>query len=276
MNTLFALTAVKKADQQFFKDRSVFYSTFPIRDQAPRGPWDYELKSVYTIGILNFVFDEDKYDREYFHHEVKLMDVNKLEVFYDKLTFIYLEMPKFTKGLDELDSLFDKWMYVLKNLPDLMERPVALQERVFKRVFSVAEIAKFNREERLAYEHSLKVYRDWYSVFRTAKIKSEAKGFEKGHARGLAEGLKEGMEKGMAEGMEKGMAEGMEKGRAEGMEKGMAEGMAKGMAEGMEKGRAEGEREKQLEIARNFKSLGIPVVEIARGTGLSVAEIEAL
>ena len=122
MNTLFALTAVKKADQQFFKDRSVFYSTFPIRDQAPRGPWDYELKSVYTIGILNFVFDEDKYDREYFHHEVKLMDVNKREVFYDKLTFIYLEMPKFTKGLDELDSLFDKWMYVLKNLPDLVQR----------------------------------------------------------------------------------------------------------------------------------------------------------
>ena len=128
------IVEMQKAKQKYFKDRSVFYSTFPIREQAKVGDWDYELKSVYTVGILNFVFDEDKDDEEYYHHEVKLMDVGRKEVFYEKLTFIYLEMPKFRKREEELETLFDKWMFVLKNLATLLERPVALQERVFKRL----------------------------------------------------------------------------------------------------------------------------------------------
>ena len=111
------LVEMQKGEQQFFKDRSVFYSTFPIREQAKRGNWDYELKAVYTVGILNFVF-EDK-DDEYFHHEVKLMDIYTKEVFYDKLTFVYLEMPKFNKREDELVTMFDKWLFVLRNLASL-------------------------------------------------------------------------------------------------------------------------------------------------------------
>ena len=118
------LIEMQKAEQQFFKDRSVFYSTFPIREQAQRGSWNYRLKSVYTIGILNFCFDES--DPGYFHHEVKLMDTRTKEVFYDKLTYIYLEMPKFTKSLAELDNIFDKWLYAIRHLPDLLERPKEL------------------------------------------------------------------------------------------------------------------------------------------------------
>ena len=37
---------MQKAEQQFFKDRSVFYATFPIREQAKRGDWNYRLKAV--------------------------------------------------------------------------------------------------------------------------------------------------------------------------------------------------------------------------------------
>ena len=42
------------------------------------------------------------------HHEVKLMDVDDKHVFYDKLTFVYLEMPKFNKTEDQLDGMMDK------------------------------------------------------------------------------------------------------------------------------------------------------------------------
>ena len=146
--------------QQFFKDRSVYYSTFPIREQAKRGDWDYRLESVYTVGILNFVFDEDKNSKDYFHHEVKLMDVNTKKVFYDKLTFIYLELPKFTKTEHELETLFEKWVFVLKNLSRLLERPAALQERVFNRLFEAASIARFTPKQLREYEDSVKAYRD--------------------------------------------------------------------------------------------------------------------
>ena len=104
---------MQKAEQQWFKDRSVYYSSFPIRSQGEKGKWLFGLKAVYTIGILNFVFDEDKDDENYYHHVVQLMDVNKKEVFYDKLTYIYLEMPKFRKSEDELQDMTDKWLYAL-------------------------------------------------------------------------------------------------------------------------------------------------------------------
>ena len=113
---------MQKAEQQWFKDRSVYYSSFPILSQGEKGKWLFGLKAVYTIGILNFVFDEDKDDENYYHHVVQLMDINKKKVFYDKLTYIYLEMPKFKKTEDELVDLTDKWLYALKNLPRLLEQ----------------------------------------------------------------------------------------------------------------------------------------------------------
>lgn len=175
---------MQKADQQWFKDRSVYYSSFPIRQQGEKGQWRFGLKAVYTIGILDFVFDEDKDDEEYYHHVVKLMDVNKKEVFYDKLTYIYLEMPKFQKTEDELETMVDKWLYALKNLPHLLERPKALQERIFKKFFDVAEIGNLSKEEYAKYFESEKVYYDNDGAIRTAEAKGIAKGREEGRAEG--------------------------------------------------------------------------------------------
>jgi predicted transposase/invertase (TIGR01784 family) len=166
---------MQKADQQWFKDRSVYYSSFPIRQQGEKGQWRFGLKAVYTIGILDFVFDEDKDDQEYYHHVVKLMDVNTKEVFYDKLTYIYLEMPKFQKTEEELETIADKWLYALKNLSRLLERPKALQDRIFKKFFDVAEIANLSKDEYVKYLESEKVYYDNDGAIRTAEAKGRAK-----------------------------------------------------------------------------------------------------
>ena len=241
------LVEMQKVEQQSFKDRSIYYSTFAIREQAPRGEWNYELKGVYTIGILNFCFKDN--GGEDYYHEVKLMDTATKEVFYDKLVFIYLEMPKFTKTEGELTTLFDKWLYVIRNLAALMERPRVLQEKVFAHLFEAAEIAKFSKVERYEYEESLKAYRDWFSVMETAELRGEERGFKRGE--------------------EKGMAEGIAKGIAKGMAKGIAEGIAEGMAKGVERGRWE----ERLQNARNLKALGLHNKLIAQATGLSEEDI---
>ena len=75
------LIEMQKAEQEYFKDRSIFYSTFPIQEQAPQGRWNFKLNKVYTIGILNFCIDEGNAD--YMRREVKLMDTHTKEVFYD-------------------------------------------------------------------------------------------------------------------------------------------------------------------------------------------------
>ena len=175
------IVEMQKASQDFFRDRSVFYSAFPIIEQGKAGAdWDFHLNNVYTIGILNFVFPGDEYDKDCFHHEVKLMDVEDKHVFYDKLTYVYLEMPKFKKTEDELVSMYDKWLFVLKNLTRLMERPVALQERVFTRLFEQAEIARFTPDETRIYEESLKHYRDMRNVVNSAERRGREEGREEG------------------------------------------------------------------------------------------------
>ena len=127
------------------------------------------------------------------------MDTQSKEVFYDKLTFVYLEMPKFNKTEDQLETLFDKWLFVLRNLTRMFDRPAALQERVFNRLFEAAEISKFTQQQLVEYEDSLKVYRDWKNTIETAKIKSHAKGREEGVAIGLKKGEAIGLEKARAE-----------------------------------------------------------------------------
>ena len=163
------IVELQKTKQNFFKDRTIYYSTFPIREQAKRADWDYELKAVYTIAILDFVFDSDKADLSKFRYDVKLTDIDTNKVFYEKLTFIYLEMPKFNKSIDELESRFDKWLYVIKNLNKLDRIPDKLREQIFGKLFETAEIARFTPDQIRSYEDSLKYYRDLKNSLDTAK-----------------------------------------------------------------------------------------------------------
>ena len=174
------IVEMQKAEQTYFKDRSVYYATTPIRQQAPKGKWDYHLEDVYTVGILNFEFPNNEYPADSYRHEVKLKDVEDNHVFYDKLTFVYLEMPKFNKSEDELETMFDKWMFVLRNLSRLLERPKALQDRVFQKLFEQAEIAKYSDAERRLYEASQKEYWDYTSTLETAQRKGLQLGIQHG------------------------------------------------------------------------------------------------
>ena len=185
------IVELQKSKQNFFKDRSIYYSTFPIREQARRAEWDYKLEPVYTIAILDFVFDEDKKKKSKYRYDVKLTDIEDNKVFYDKLTFIYLEMPKFNKTVDQLSNRFEKWLYIIKNLNKLDQIPSKLREKVFEKLFATAEIAKFTPDQIQSYEDSLKYYRDIKNSLDTA----EQTGFEKGIAKGIEQGIEQGIER---------------------------------------------------------------------------------
>jgi len=171
------IVELQKTKQKFFKDRTIYYSTFPIREQAAIGSdWNFELKKVYTIAILDFVFDEDKNEPNKFRYDVKLTEQETKEVFYDKLTFIYLEMPKFNKKIEELETRFEKWLFVLKNLHKLDRVPEKLKESIFLQLFETAEISKFSQQEYQEYEDSLKYYRDLKNSLDTAKEEGKIEG----------------------------------------------------------------------------------------------------
>lgn len=162
------IVEIQKAKQNYFQDRCLYYASFPIQAQAQQGNWNFKLYPVYTIGILDFVFSDHK-DEQAYYHLVELKD-QECEVFSDKLKFIYIELPKFTKTEAELETPFEKWLYVFRHLAELQNRPQKLQERIFQKLFQAAEIAKLSKDELEAYENSLKHYRDINNIAETAKM----------------------------------------------------------------------------------------------------------
>lgn len=192
------IVELQKSKQNYFKDRTVYYSTFPIREQAKRADWDYELKAVYTIAILDFVFDSDKHEPDKFRYDVKLTDIETKQVFYDKLTFIYLEMPKFNLTVDELETRFEKWLFVLKNLNRLERVPDKLKEQIFEKLFETAEIAKFTPDQVRSYEDSLKYYRDIKNSIDTARDEGKVEGRIEGRIEGMVDVARQALRKGIS------------------------------------------------------------------------------
>ncbi|MFP4289876.1 MAG: Rpn family recombination-promoting nuclease/putative transposase [Bacteroidales bacterium] len=164
------IVEMQKAKQSFFKDRTVFYSTFPIQEQGVKGSnWNFQLKAVYAVGILDFTFDNtDDHDKPIITH-VQLLDKKTCKVFCDKLTYIFVQMPHFNKTIDELETHLDKWLFVLKNLDKFDRIPEKIKEKIFLKVFQIAQYHKMSKEERMAYEDSLKYYRDLKNSLDTAK-----------------------------------------------------------------------------------------------------------
>ncbi len=197
------IVELQKSKQKHFKSRTLYYSTFPIQQQAEKGEWDFKLEKVYMIAILDFVFDEDKDYLDKYLYNVKLKEMETNDLFTDKLNFIYLSMPKFNKTIDELETKFDKWLYAFKNLNLLEEIPKKLNENIFIKLFETAEIANLKFKDYKDYEESLKVYRDLKNSLDTSK--------EEGMEIGRAEGIKIGTEKGIKIGKEQGIKIGIEK-----------------------------------------------------------------
>lgn len=176
------IVEMQKAFQVNLKDRSLYYTTFPIQEQAVKGDWDYSLKAVYCISVLDFSLAEEPTEGS-FLHRVGLVDRLTGKVFSNKLQFVYLEVPKFVKKQEELETKFDKWMYVLKHLEFLERLPEVIQEKIFAKVMDIAELVNLDKKERKDYEESLKNYRD----LKNALDSSEEKGFVKGKQIGVEE-----------------------------------------------------------------------------------------
>ena len=184
------IVEMQNAYQTYFKDRSLFYSTFPIREQAPKGSdWNFCLKKVYVVALLNYRMSDEAFDSSDTIHTIALMDTKTNKVFNAKLMFKYVEVGRFDKTDDELISLSDKWMYVLKNLSRLDNRPSSLREKIFTKLFDAAAIARFTPMELREYEDSLKAYRDIKNSLDTAKEEGRAEGRAEGREEGRAEGI---------------------------------------------------------------------------------------
>ena len=183
------IVELQKAKQNYFKERTIYYSTFPIKEQAEKGEWNYNLKAVYCIGILDFTFDdyESEPEKSEVVHTIKLKNKHG-KTFYDKLTYIYLEMPNFNLKEEYLVTRLDQWLYFIKHLEDLQSIPTIFKDEVFTQAFEKAEIARFGQVEIESYEMNLKIYRDYKNTVDTAFDEGKIEGKLEGKIEGKLEG----------------------------------------------------------------------------------------
>ena len=168
------LVEMQRAEQHYLKERGVFYASRVISEQLPKGKggWNYALKEVYLIFLLEF---DMKGSGEGYLHDYCLMERQTGQVFYEKLEFKFIELPKFTKTESQLETDLDRWLFLLKNLSRLDKIPVFLRKKVFQKVFKIAEIANLTKEERMFYQSKAQIEFDYNNAvaFAAEKLAQE-------------------------------------------------------------------------------------------------------
>ena len=210
---------MQKGHQKHFRDRALFYTSYPINEQGriARGKhdqmneermekglpkldfkWDFGLKPVIVVAILNFSFEHgDGWPDERYHSSYRLREDLSNDVMTESLRFVFMELGRFKKRLDELQTRHDKWMYAFCHIHELRQRPDVFHEKEFRRLFSLAKILNFTPEEYKQYLLSLKHMSDYLNTIETS------------HDKGLAEGMKKGREEGLNEAVKKMLAAGL-------------------------------------------------------------------
>lgn len=171
----------------FLTDRNDLYTAFPIRDLAiSGGTWGPSVYAVYMVGILEHTFSKDA--KTGYTHETKLSNTTSKQVEFENAKYIYVELPKFKKPLEECNTLLDEWLFTLKHLVRLAECPAKLHQTIFKKLFKAAEVENLSERQLAQYEESLKVYRDWTNIVATKEKASREEGRKEGREEGREEG----------------------------------------------------------------------------------------
>ncbi|HBX44352.1 MAG TPA: hypothetical protein DEG28_00460, partial [Porphyromonadaceae bacterium] len=153
--------------QTYFRERALFYLSHIItRQGSAGGEWHFDVKAVYGVFFMNFRLNSIPHK---LRTNVILADRETHEQFSDKLRFIFIELPSFTKQEDECDTNFDKWIYTLKNMEILKSIPFKDHKKVFKKLEKTVDLASLDTEERERYDESIKVYRDYVNTIDSAK-----------------------------------------------------------------------------------------------------------
>ena len=197
---------VQKGYQEHFRKRAVFYTSYPIHEQGREAKelfikehqskddgeefkWDFNLNPITVVAILNFKFDhEDDWPCDRYHSSYRLREDTNGEIMTDVLRYVFLELGRFRKHLWELETQFDKWMYLLCHMHEMVEIPQIFQTEGFKRLFILSEINNFTAEEYDEYQKSISRMSDYYNIIDSAVAKAEKLAREEGRAEGREEG----------------------------------------------------------------------------------------
>lgn len=230
-----------------FMQRVMFNSAKAYVRQLDRNEDYHLLEPVYSLNIVNDIFEKDVPEYYHYYRMVHEMYSNKV---IDGLHLVFVELPKFRPHTFTEKRMQALW---LRYLTEIEENTTNIPQEfldnpTINKALTVVEESAYTPEQLLGYDN-------FWDIIRTEKTY-----YNSAQRRGFTEGV----EKGMAEGIEKGMQQGLKQGIEQGIEKGIQQGLEKGI-----------EKEK-VETLNRMKAAGATIDLMVIATGLSADEIKRL
>ena len=182
------IVEVQLAMQEYFLERALYYTSFPITRSVRKGRWNFDFPPVFFLGLLNFNFRDlrghDSSPADCFIHCFSLRDDVTGRQMTDHLRFAFLEISRFDRPMEACESFEEKFLYMMKNLPKFAEKPALWDDPYFADLLEEAEYAQMNSQEKEQYRKAMRRDWDYWNTIDYAR----KEGKEEGHAEGLAEG----------------------------------------------------------------------------------------
>ena len=180
------IVEMQRKDLGNFTKRSLFYTSKAYVEQLPRGNDYTSLKKVYFIGIVNF----DIFNSKNFISRHLIINQETSQQDLDDFEFTFIELPKFTKELNQLNTILDRWIYFIKYAQDLTMIPKEYENiDEIKEAFEIAKQTSWNQEELKVYDYMALKEFDEINALKTAEQKGYAKGEQKGIEKGIEKGI---------------------------------------------------------------------------------------
>ena len=252
-----------------FKKRVLLNASKAYVAQTAKGMKYSGLQPVYALNFVNAIFLEDVDDYYHYYHLVHDKYTDRV---IDGLHLIFVELPKFKPQSFSERKMQILWLRFLTEINEnTKEVPAELMENAeVNQALEIVEIAAFSDEEMRAYDK----FWDRVSTQRTYEEEIKQKAEEEANKRAnkrVEEANKRAEEaiKKLEEKAEEKIKEAQSEAKAIVEE-------AKAKAEEAEaKAKAKAEQQK-IDTARKMKADGLPFELIAKYTGITIKEIEAL
>ncbi|MBF0345336.1 MAG: Rpn family recombination-promoting nuclease/putative transposase [Nitrospirae bacterium] len=184
--------------QKGFGKRVLYYTSKAYVAQLEKGADYPKLNQVIYIGILDFNnFEGDGYLTRHL-----ILNTKTLKQELTDLEFNFIELPKFTKQEDELESIVDKWIHFIKNAEDLRIVPKYADFVEIREAYDIANKMQWSKEELDVYDYWLMRLQDERGAREYVLEEGLREGFDKGERKGFIEGERKGKLEGLIEGIE--------------------------------------------------------------------------
>jgi predicted transposase/invertase (TIGR01784 family) len=184
------------AELDFFHKRILYYTSQSYVAQINKGVGYEKLNPVYFIGILEFEIGQSK---SYFSKH-KVLDVETKEHVIQDVEFNFIELPKFNKTIDQLETSIDQWIYFIKNAEKLTVIPENVHDEGLKEAYIEAEKQSWTQPELEDYQRAWIKEIDEINRIQFAEKKATIRGLNKGIEQGIEKGIQKGIEQGIARG----------------------------------------------------------------------------